>query len=73
MNAKNKFLNKNGLVHYDEKIKKYIEDKTPQSDWNQNDSTKADYIKNKPVDFTNGGVINGDLAINGDLVVEKGL
>lgn len=46
--AKNEFLNKEGLRHYDEKIKGYINEKAPQGDWEQTDSTKADYIKNKP-------------------------
>lgn len=46
--ARNEFLNKEGLQRYDEKIKQYIDQKTPQGDWEQTDSTKADYIKNKP-------------------------
>lgn len=39
------------------KIKKYVDDISSsnqvQSDWNQNDETAADYIKNKPSIATN--------------------
>lgn len=48
MNITNEFLNYEGLQEYNEKVKRYIEEKTPQSDWAQTDSTKADFIKNKP-------------------------
>ena len=44
-----------------------------QSDWNQNDNTKADYIKNKPtiptvnnptIYFTQGGISKGSITLN---------
>lgn len=44
----NEFLNYEGLQTYNTEIKNYINEKAPQSDWAQTDSTKADFIKNKP-------------------------
>lgn len=44
----------------------------PRSDWNQNDATKADYIKNKPTVLTEDEIINlieekgGDVGVQAD-------
>jgi hypothetical protein len=43
---------------------------TPRPDWNQTDSTKADYIKNKPIVLTEEDVI-GLIADNTEVSMEQ--
>mgnify|MGYP003300872826 CR=1 FL=1 len=47
-------------------------DNIPQSDWNQNDSTKLDYIKNRPfyeTDPVETLIVNGTIPANGHMAV----
>lgn len=57
------FLDYTGLSRYDSKIKDYIPNQIPQSDWNESDNTKKDYIKNKP---TLGTAAAKDVPSTGD-------
>ena len=46
---------------------KYLPDEiSPQSDWNQNDSTQADYIKNRPFGEFNDKILDEKWFINND-------
>lgn len=57
------FLDYTGLSRYDSKIKDYIPNQIPQSDWNESDNTKKDFIKNKP---TLGTAAAKDVPSSGD-------
>jgi len=57
------FLDYTGLSRYDSKIKDYIPNQIPQSDWNESDNTKKDFIKNKP---TLGTAAAKDVPSTGD-------
>lgn len=47
MSSKN-YLDKNGLTYFWGKVKSYVSGMITQSDWNEEDSSASDYVKNKP-------------------------
>ena len=52
-----------------EELEDYIEEVTPQADWNQTTSTGSDYIKNKPADVTDLSVhVSSELSDGMNLV-----
>ena len=48
----------------------YVDNATAQSDWNQNDETKSDYIKNRP--FFAGDLVNAELADIAQIISDGG-